>query len=174
VAPSEGLTMSSPETVDVPVLIVGARPAGLALSVTLSRYGVGHLVVERHEGTAHTRRAHIINQWTVEIFRHLGIGERLPRDRHAVALHGQQPVGDNPRRPRSRAIGDVGDRRPASRRAASWCVRIGMWRGDRAVTRQAVPQELAAAVDQALGLATAKARVTDGRCWGGRRRTSPC
>jgi 2,4-dichlorophenol 6-monooxygenase len=72
----------STETVEVPVLVVGAGPAGLALSVTLSRYGLGHLVVERHEGTAHTPRAHIINQRTVEIFRHLGIGERF----HAIAM----------------------------------------------------------------------------------------
>jgi 2,4-dichlorophenol 6-monooxygenase len=63
------------------VLIVGAGPAGLALSVALSRYGVGQLVVERHPATAHTPRAHIINQRTVEIFRHLGISDRF----HAVA-----------------------------------------------------------------------------------------
>jgi 2,4-dichlorophenol 6-monooxygenase len=74
--------MSSPQTVDVPVLIVGAGPAGLALSVTLSRFGVGHLVVERHEATAHTPRAHIISQRTVKIFRHLGIGERF----HTIAM----------------------------------------------------------------------------------------
>jgi 2,4-dichlorophenol 6-monooxygenase len=65
----------------VPVLIVGAGPAGLALSAALSRYGVGHLLVERHRGTAHTPRAHIINQRTVEILRHLGISDRF----HAVA-----------------------------------------------------------------------------------------
>jgi 2,4-dichlorophenol 6-monooxygenase len=47
----------------------------------LSRYGVGHLLVERHRGTAHTPRAHIINQRTVEILRHLGISDRF----HAVA-----------------------------------------------------------------------------------------
>jgi 2,4-dichlorophenol 6-monooxygenase len=68
-------------TVEVPVLIVGAGPAGLALSVALSRYGVGHLLVERHRDTAHTPRAHIINQRTIEIFRHLGISDRF----HAVA-----------------------------------------------------------------------------------------
>src|ERR1700677_5273871 len=67
--------------VEVPVLIVGAGPAGLALSAALSRYGVGHLLVERHRGTAHTPRAHIINQRTVEILRHLGISDRF----HAVA-----------------------------------------------------------------------------------------
>src|ERR1700683_4526881 len=75
--------MSNPgrETVEVPVLIVGAGPAGLALSAALSRYGVGHLLVERHRGTAHTPRAHIINQRTVEILRHLGISDRF----HQVA-----------------------------------------------------------------------------------------
>jgi 2,4-dichlorophenol 6-monooxygenase len=48
--------MPSPgsDVVEVPVLIVGAGPAGLALSVALSRYGVGHLVIERHRGTAHS------------------------------------------------------------------------------------------------------------------------
>src|SRR5580698_5057827 len=75
--------MSNPgtSTIEVPVLIVGAGPAGLALSAALSRYGVGHLLVERHRGTAHTPRAHIINQRTVEILRHLGISDRF----HAVA-----------------------------------------------------------------------------------------
>src|ERR1700722_7959429 len=74
---------SNPATVthQVPVLIVGAGPAGLALSVALARYGVEHLVVERHHGTAPTPRAHIINQRTIEIFRHLGISDRF----HAVA-----------------------------------------------------------------------------------------
>jgi 2,4-dichlorophenol 6-monooxygenase len=75
------MSMPGSASVEVPVLIVGAGPAGLALSVALSRYGVGHLVVERHRGTAHTPRAHIINQRTVEIFRHLGISDRF----HAVA-----------------------------------------------------------------------------------------
>ena len=62
---------------EVPVLIVGAGPAGLATSNLLSRYGVRHVLVEKHLGTAHTPRAHIVNQRTVEIFRHMGIEERL-------------------------------------------------------------------------------------------------
>src|SRR6266699_317586 len=41
----------------------------------------GTPLVERHRDTAHTPRAHIINQRTVEIFRHLGISDRF----HAVA-----------------------------------------------------------------------------------------
>jgi len=51
---------------------------------------VGHLVVERHKGTAHTPRAHIINQRTVEILRHLGISDRF----HAVATP-QHPMANN-------------------------------------------------------------------------------
>ena len=63
--------------VEVPVLIVGAGPAGLATALLLSRYGVPNMLVERHSGTAHTPRAHIVNQRTVEIFRHMGIEDEL-------------------------------------------------------------------------------------------------
>jgi 2,4-dichlorophenol 6-monooxygenase len=62
---------------EVPVLIVGAGPAGLATALLLSRYGVPNMLVERHSGTAHTPRAHIVNQRTVEIFRHMGIEDEL-------------------------------------------------------------------------------------------------
>jgi 2,4-dichlorophenol 6-monooxygenase len=62
---------------EVPVLIVGAGPAGLALSLSLRRYGVDHVLVEKYANLAHTPRAHIINQRTIEIFRHLGISERF-------------------------------------------------------------------------------------------------
>src|SRR5438270_12965562 len=63
--------------ISVPVLIVGAGPAGLATSLLLSRYGVAHMLVERYPGTAHTPRAEIVNQRTVEIFRHMGIEDGL-------------------------------------------------------------------------------------------------
>ena len=63
--------------IEVPVLIVGAGPAGLATSLLLSQYGIANMLVEKHPGTAHTPRAHIVNQRTVEIFRHMGIEDRL-------------------------------------------------------------------------------------------------
>ena len=47
---------------EVPVLIVGGGPAGLASSLALARYGVDSLLIERHLSTAHTPRAHIVNQ----------------------------------------------------------------------------------------------------------------
>src|ERR1700684_1039476 len=82
------MTIPGSSTIEVPVLIVGAGAAGLALSAALSRYGVGHLLVERHRGTAHTPRAHIINQRTVEILRHVGITDRShagPTPQHLMA-----------------------------------------------------------------------------------------
>jgi 2,4-dichlorophenol 6-monooxygenase len=68
--------------IEVPVLIVGAGPAGLTSALALARYGVPTLTVERHPSTAHTPRAHIINQRTVEIFRALGISAAF----HEVAI----------------------------------------------------------------------------------------
>ena len=68
--------------IEIPVLIVGAGPAGLTLALALARYGVPALTIERHPGTAHTPRAHIINQRTVEVFRALGISEKF----HEVAI----------------------------------------------------------------------------------------
>ena len=68
--------------IEIPVLIVGAGPAGLTSALALARYGVPALTVEKHPSTAHTPRAHIINQRTVEIFRALGISEKF----HEVAI----------------------------------------------------------------------------------------
>jgi 2,4-dichlorophenol 6-monooxygenase len=49
----------------------------MTASLALSRYGIEHELIERHPGTAHMPRAHIVNQRTVEILRHLGIEERF-------------------------------------------------------------------------------------------------
>jgi 2,4-dichlorophenol 6-monooxygenase len=66
--------------IGIPVLIVGA--GGLTLALALASYGVPALTVEKHPSTAHTPRAHIIHQRTVEIFRALGISEKF----HEVAI----------------------------------------------------------------------------------------
>lgn len=65
------------QEIDVPVLIVGAGPAGLTTALALRQYGIECLLVEKYAGTAHTPRAHIVNQRTVEIMRHLGVDGRL-------------------------------------------------------------------------------------------------
>jgi len=61
------------EMLDVPVLISGGGPVGLAASLLLSRHGVRSLLVERHPGTAITPKARGINARTMEVFRQCGI-----------------------------------------------------------------------------------------------------
>lgn len=63
--------------ISVPVLIVGAGPAGLAATALLAKYGIRSLTVSRYPATANSPRAHITNQRTVEVFRDLGIEERV-------------------------------------------------------------------------------------------------
>ena len=58
---------------DIPVLISGGGPVGLAASLLLSRHGVPSLLVERHPATALTPKARGINARTMEIFRQCGI-----------------------------------------------------------------------------------------------------
>jgi 2-polyprenyl-6-methoxyphenol hydroxylase-like FAD-dependent oxidoreductase len=58
---------------DVPVLISGGGPVGLAASLFLSQHGVRSLLVERHPGTALTPKARGINARTMEVFRQSGI-----------------------------------------------------------------------------------------------------
>lgn len=59
--------------VETDVLVVGAGPAGLTLSALLAKYGVSAITVTKYSGTAHSPRAHITNQRTMEVFRDLGI-----------------------------------------------------------------------------------------------------
>jgi 2,4-dichlorophenol 6-monooxygenase len=56
---------------------VGAGPAGLAATALLAKYGIRSLTVSRYPATANSPRAHITNQRTVEVFRDLGIEERV-------------------------------------------------------------------------------------------------
>ncbi|MCY1270962.1 2,4-dichlorophenol 6-monooxygenase [compost metagenome] len=69
--------MNQPETIEVPVLIVGGGPAGLSASLLLSRYGIRNLLINKYRWTANSPRAHITNQRTMEVFRDAGVEEQV-------------------------------------------------------------------------------------------------
>jgi 2-polyprenyl-6-methoxyphenol hydroxylase-like FAD-dependent oxidoreductase len=63
----------------VPVLVVGAGPAGLVTAIGLARHGVRSLVVERHPTTSIFPRATGVSVRSMEIFRGWGIDEAVRR-----------------------------------------------------------------------------------------------
>ncbi|MEV7389159.1 FAD-dependent monooxygenase [Streptomyces sp. NPDC091215] len=71
------LSAATGEAEYVPVLIVGSGPAGLTTALSLARQGIRSVVVTRHATQAHTPRAHITNQRTVEILADLGVEEEV-------------------------------------------------------------------------------------------------
>src|SRR5882757_8423661 len=70
-------TLPAMRTTATDVLVVGAGPAGLTASALLAQYGVNAITVTKYPGTANSPRAHITNQRTLEVFRDLGIEERV-------------------------------------------------------------------------------------------------
>ena len=67
----------SGSVVEVPVVIVGGGPCGLAASLTLSRLGVEHLLVERHAEPLHHPKAVGVMQRTAELLRGWGAEEEM-------------------------------------------------------------------------------------------------
>ncbi len=65
------------QTIEVPVLIVGAGPVGLSTALFLARHGIHSLLVERHPGTSIHPRARGINIRTMELYRQLGLEEPI-------------------------------------------------------------------------------------------------
>ena len=66
-------------TLDTPVLIVGAGPAGLVTAIELARHGVRPLVIERHPSTSIFPRATGVSTRSMEIFRGYGIDDAVRR-----------------------------------------------------------------------------------------------
>ena len=58
---------------EVPILVVGAGPAGLATAIGLARQGVASAIVERHRRTSVFPKASGISTRTMEIFRSWGL-----------------------------------------------------------------------------------------------------
>ena len=61
----------------VPVLIIGGGIVGLAASLCLSHHGISSLLIERHSGTSIHPRARSVNARSMELFRGLGIEDRV-------------------------------------------------------------------------------------------------
>ncbi|KAK2611862.1 hypothetical protein N8I77_005183 [Diaporthe amygdali] len=60
-----------------PVAIIGGGPVGLSASILLSLRKIPHILLERHTGTSIHPKACGINQRTTEIFRLMGIYDKL-------------------------------------------------------------------------------------------------
>ncbi len=74
------------ETVEVPVLIVGAGPVGLSAALLLARQGMDSCIVERRSGPQRAPAAHVVNARTFEICRQAGV------DMEAVAAAAKDPA----------------------------------------------------------------------------------
>ncbi len=74
------------------ILIIGTGPAGSATAALLASYGVETLVVNRYRWLAHTPRAHITNQRTMEVLRDLGPEVEAEAMLHATP---QDLMGEN-------------------------------------------------------------------------------
>ncbi|MEQ1765092.1 MAG: FAD-dependent monooxygenase [Pyrinomonadaceae bacterium] len=59
------------------VLIVGAGPTGLALARQLTRFGVGHIIIDKREGTTPHSKAIGVQARTLEIYEQIGIAQSL-------------------------------------------------------------------------------------------------
>ena len=62
---------------EVPVLVCGAGPVGLATSILLSRQGIRHLVVEKREAVSQLPRARGITVRSAEILTQLGLDDEV-------------------------------------------------------------------------------------------------
>jgi 2-polyprenyl-6-methoxyphenol hydroxylase-like FAD-dependent oxidoreductase len=65
------------DSIEVPVLVVGAGPAGLALATMLGRYGVECLLVERRPERSPLPRATVISTRSMELLRAWGLEEEV-------------------------------------------------------------------------------------------------
>lgn len=84
--------------IETPVLIVGAGPVGLSLSLMLAQQGVASMVVNDRMTTTTHPKLDVVNTRSMEIFRQLGLSERIrdagnPRDANQYAAIGASASG---------------------------------------------------------------------------------
>jgi 2-polyprenyl-6-methoxyphenol hydroxylase-like FAD-dependent oxidoreductase len=75
-------------TRQVPAVIVGAGPAGLAAAVTLARNGIGSLLVERNLGLSPLPRATAVSTRTMELLRSWGLEDEIRAGQLEIAAVG--------------------------------------------------------------------------------------
>ncbi len=69
--------MRKQDSQEVPVLIVGSGPAGLAAAITLGRSGVGSLLVERRRSLSALPRATTVSTRSMELMRSWGLEDEV-------------------------------------------------------------------------------------------------
>jgi 2-polyprenyl-6-methoxyphenol hydroxylase-like FAD-dependent oxidoreductase len=62
---------------ELPVVIIGAGPVGLSTALFLAGHGIASVVVERHPGTSVHPKARGIGPRSMELFRQVGLEERV-------------------------------------------------------------------------------------------------
>nr|XP_029145415.1 uncharacterized protein LOC112715041 isoform X1 [Arachis hypogaea] len=71
----------------LPVLIIGAGPVGLVLSILLTKLGIKCAVLERNKTFSKHPQAHFINNRSMEIFRKIdGLAEEIQRSQPPIDL----------------------------------------------------------------------------------------
>jgi putative polyketide hydroxylase len=73
---------------EVPVVVVGAGPAGLTAAITLARYGVDVLVVERRRELSGLPRATAVSTRSMELFRSWGLEPEIRAAEVDVSWYG--------------------------------------------------------------------------------------
>lgn len=73
---------------DAPVLIVGGGPVGMTLALALASHGTRSILVERNASTTRHPKMDLTNGRSMELFRRLGIADRL----RAVGVPSDQPL----------------------------------------------------------------------------------
>lgn len=102
----------------VPVLIVGGGLAGLSAAVFLAHHGVKATLVERHPGTSTHPKARAINPRTMELYRAVGMEERVTAGRSPISgntdlVHVESLAGDERVRMPNASIEDISRISPA-------------------------------------------------------------